>query len=322
MRFLGCNPRHHSLALAPFPAAAGIVHLMIEVATLDDVGRALDRCARRGVPVSATLGRHANDLMVSFYCPTPGGFDVEYGTDGLRVDDATWVSRETTAVSLWGHQFVVRRRGLMVTAIPELPPESPEPRAAAGVRAGAGPVPPGARALLHRRHRHHHGRRGGPAGFACQSFAALSLDPPLVLFCPSRTSATWPRIAAAGHFCANVLAAGSRTWPASSGPPARTSSTAWPGRRASGAPVLDGALTWLGGVVETVHEAGDHHVVLGRVTELGPCRAARPLLFYRGRYAETAAAPRPARPRSSTPCWPGPGTPTGCDSVGGVCPAR
>jgi 3,4-dihydroxy-9,10-secoandrosta-1,3,5(10)-triene-9,17-dione 4,5-dioxygenase len=105
MRFLGCCPRHHSLALAPFPAAAGIVHLMIEVATLDDVGRALDRCGRRGVPVSATLGRHANDLMVSFYARTPGGFDVEYGTDGRRVDDATWVSRETTAVSLWGHQF-------------------------------------------------------------------------------------------------------------------------------------------------------------------------------------------------------------------------
>jgi 3,4-dihydroxy-9,10-secoandrosta-1,3,5(10)-triene-9,17-dione 4,5-dioxygenase len=105
MRFLGCNPRHHSLALAPFPVAAGIVHLMIEVASLDDVGRALDRCTRRGAPVSATLGRHANDLMVSFYVRTPGGFDIEYGTDGQRVDDATWVSRETTAISLWGHSF-------------------------------------------------------------------------------------------------------------------------------------------------------------------------------------------------------------------------
>jgi 3,4-dihydroxy-9,10-secoandrosta-1,3,5(10)-triene-9,17-dione 4,5-dioxygenase len=104
MRFLGCNPRHHSLALAPFPAPAGIVHLMVEVAALDDVGRALDRCAKRGA-LSATLGRHANDLMVSFYLRTPGGFDIEYGTDGLRVDDATWVSRETTAISLWGHRF-------------------------------------------------------------------------------------------------------------------------------------------------------------------------------------------------------------------------
>jgi 3,4-dihydroxy-9,10-secoandrosta-1,3,5(10)-triene-9,17-dione 4,5-dioxygenase len=107
MRFLGCNPRHHSLALAPFPAPAGIVHLMIEVAALDDVGRTMDRCARRAVPVSATLGRHANDLMVSFYVRTPGGFDVEYGTGGRVVDGRTWVARETTAVSLWGHSFAV-----------------------------------------------------------------------------------------------------------------------------------------------------------------------------------------------------------------------
>ncbi|HEX5299572.1 MAG TPA: VOC family protein [Streptosporangiaceae bacterium] len=104
-RFLGCNARHHSLALAPVPAPAGIVHLMVETASLDDVGLALDRCARRGAHVSGTLGRHANDLMVSFYVRTPGGFDVEYGTDGLKVDDASWITRETTAVSLWGHNF-------------------------------------------------------------------------------------------------------------------------------------------------------------------------------------------------------------------------
>jgi len=105
MRFLGCCPRHHSLALAPMNPAAGIVHLMVEVATLDDVGRALDRCRRREAPVSSTLGRHANDQMVSFYVQTPGGFDIEYGTDGRTVDDSTWVSRETTTVSLWGHVF-------------------------------------------------------------------------------------------------------------------------------------------------------------------------------------------------------------------------
>ena len=105
MRFLGCNPRHHSLALAPFAAESGIVHIMLEVATLDDVGRAMERCARRGAPPSATLGRHANDQMVSFYARAPGGFDIEYGTDGLVVDDRTWVSRETTAISLWGHSW-------------------------------------------------------------------------------------------------------------------------------------------------------------------------------------------------------------------------
>jgi 3,4-dihydroxy-9,10-secoandrosta-1,3,5(10)-triene-9,17-dione 4,5-dioxygenase len=105
MRFLGCCPRHHSLALAPMSPAAGIVHLMVEVATLDDVGRALDRCQRRKATISSTLGRHANDLMVSFYVQTPGGFDIEYGTDGQVVEDASWVTRESTAVSLWGHVF-------------------------------------------------------------------------------------------------------------------------------------------------------------------------------------------------------------------------
>jgi len=84
---------------------------MVEVATLDDVGRALDRCTRRGGALSATLGRHANDQMVSFYVRTPGGFDIEYGTDGLLVDDATWVSRQTTAVSLWGHVFAAGAAG-------------------------------------------------------------------------------------------------------------------------------------------------------------------------------------------------------------------
>jgi 3,4-dihydroxy-9,10-secoandrosta-1,3,5(10)-triene-9,17-dione 4,5-dioxygenase len=104
-RFLGCSPRHHSLALAPMQAAQGIVHLMVEVATLDDVGLAMERCAKRGAPIAATLGRHANDRMVSFYVKTPGGFDIEYGYDGLQVDDATWIARETTAVSIWGHSF-------------------------------------------------------------------------------------------------------------------------------------------------------------------------------------------------------------------------
>jgi len=147
----------------------------------------------------------------------------------------------------------------------------------------------------------------GPAGFACQSFAALSLDPLLVLFCPSRSSATWPRIAAAGHFCANVLAAGQREL-------ARVFGTSGPDKFAgvrwspssSGAPVLDGAITWLGCTVEDVHEAGDHYVVLGRVTELGACRGGQPLLFYRGRYeaASGRAADGPPEVVDTLLAWP------------------
>jgi 3-hydroxy-9,10-secoandrosta-1,3,5(10)-triene-9,17-dione monooxygenase reductase component len=138
---------------------------------------------------------------------------------------------------------------------------------------------------------------GRPAGFACQSFAALSLDPPLVLFCPSRTSATWPRIARAGRFCANVLTAGQRDLARVFGTAGadKFAGVAW-SPSASGAPVLAGVLTWVGCEVEAAHEAGDHHVVLGRVTELGPVSAGAPLLFYRGRYGVTAAAPADSPP--------------------------
>ena len=44
-----------------------------------------------------------------------------------------------------------------------------------------------------------------PVGFACQSFAALSLDPPLVLFCPTKMSRSWAAIEASGSFCVNIL---------------------------------------------------------------------------------------------------------------------
>jgi 3,4-dihydroxy-9,10-secoandrosta-1,3,5(10)-triene-9,17-dione 4,5-dioxygenase len=105
LRFLGINPRHHSLAFLPMPNPSKCVHIMFEVERLDDVGRALERVRRNKAPLSATLGRHMNDQMVSFYVRSPGGFDIEFGTEGLTVDDARWVARESTAVSYWGHEF-------------------------------------------------------------------------------------------------------------------------------------------------------------------------------------------------------------------------
>jgi 3-hydroxy-9,10-secoandrosta-1,3,5(10)-triene-9,17-dione monooxygenase reductase component len=129
----------------------------------------------------------------------------------------------------------------------------------------------------------------GPAGFTCQSFAAVSLDPPLVLFCPSRSSATWRRIERTGHFCANVLADGQRELARvfASSAAGKFDGVGWSPAPA-GPPVLDGALAWVTAAVATVHQAGDHQVVIGRVTGLAACRAGPALLFYRGRYALTA----------------------------------
>jgi 3,4-dihydroxy-9,10-secoandrosta-1,3,5(10)-triene-9,17-dione 4,5-dioxygenase len=111
LRFFGGNPRHHSLAFMPGETPSGIVHLMVEVEHSDDVGLCLDRALRRKVPMSATLGRHVNDLMLSFYMKTPGGFDIEFGCEGRKVDDHDWIARESTAVSLWGHDFSVGFKG-------------------------------------------------------------------------------------------------------------------------------------------------------------------------------------------------------------------
>ena len=107
LRFFGCNPRHHSLAFLPMPTPTGIVHLMVEVENADDVGLCLDRAYRRTVPMAATLGRHVNDKMLSFYMKAPSGFQIEFGCEGLEVDDQDWIARESTAVSLWGHDFTV-----------------------------------------------------------------------------------------------------------------------------------------------------------------------------------------------------------------------
>jgi len=131
---------------------------------------------------------------------------------------------------------------------------------------------------------------GDPVGFACQSFAALSLDPPLVLFCPRTGSASWRRIQRTGHFCVNVLTEDQRDVSrifGTSGPD-KFAGLAW-SASPGGAPILDGVLTWVDAVIEDVHEAGDHQVVIGRVTGLGECAPARPLLFYRSRYTATAA---------------------------------
>ena len=107
VRFMGVNQRHHSLAICPAPhgEAPGLVHLMVEVDTLDAVGQALDRMGKLGFSISSTLGRHTNDKMVSFYVRAPGGWDIELGWDGMRVDEAYYTAEEITADSYWGHDW-------------------------------------------------------------------------------------------------------------------------------------------------------------------------------------------------------------------------
>ncbi len=148
---------------------------------------------------------------------------------------------------------------------------------------------------------------GEPAGFACQAFTALSLDPPLVLFCPAKSSGTWPRIARLGDLGVNILSADQRDLARRFGvsAPDKFDGVSWtPGPNS--APILEGVLTWATCTVETVHEAGDHFVVIARVTGLGNCSAGDPVLFYRGRFtlSATTEADSPPEVVDTLLSWP------------------
>jgi 2,3-dihydroxybiphenyl 1,2-dioxygenase len=117
--FLHANPRHHSVALFEAPHT-GMHHLMVELYSFDDVGQGYDIALGDKDRIVATLGRHPNDLVTSFYMHTPSDILVEYGWGGVEVDDATWKPSEmTTVASYWGHH------GLFDAMGPDGPPHMP-----------------------------------------------------------------------------------------------------------------------------------------------------------------------------------------------------
>ncbi len=126
---------------------------------------------------------------------------------------------------------------------------------------------------------------GHPVGMTCQSFASVSLEPPLVLFCVARASRSWPLIRSAGFFCFNLLAEGQA-------PLAEVMATrgadkfaglSW-GVAKTGAPLLEGAIGYVDCTVESTHDAGDHVVVVGRVEAFGAGTGVVPLIRYRSNY--------------------------------------
>lgn len=134
--------------------------------------------------------------------------------------------------------------------------------------------------------------RTGPLGFTCQSFASLSLDPPLISLAPARTSTTWPRIRDIGAFCVNVLADDQAGVSAGFARRAvnRFGGVTWqPGL--GGAPRLDGVCAWLSCTLWREYDGGDHTIVAGLVQDLAADPTRLPLLFHRGRYGLTGAAP-------------------------------
>lgn len=95
--------RHHSVAFVCAPLPKRVHHLMVEVADINDVGLARERCLAAGVPLMMDLGHHPNDGMFSFYAVTPGGFGLEIGAGGRIIDQQDWQVRSYSRLSDWGH---------------------------------------------------------------------------------------------------------------------------------------------------------------------------------------------------------------------------
>ena len=110
--FLRMNERHHSVAIAAtrgpridmFPTR--VQHANIEVSTLDDLTSTFERCQQLGYKISRNIGRHPNDKELSFYLPTPSGFEMEIGWDALVVDESEWQADKVyDRMSNWGHDI-------------------------------------------------------------------------------------------------------------------------------------------------------------------------------------------------------------------------
>ncbi|MGH2829977.1 MAG: flavin reductase family protein [Actinomycetota bacterium] len=123
-----------------------------------------------------------------------------------------------------------------------------------------------------------------PIAMTANAVASLSLSPPLVLVCADRASLTLRGVRQNRCFSVHVLQAGQQDLAqrfAVTGPKSFDGVPYWPGR--SGSPILEDCLAWLDCVLETIHDGGDHEILIGRVEEAEAADGA-PLLFYRGAY--------------------------------------
>ena len=128
----------------------------------------------------------------------------------------------------------------------------------------------------------------GPAGMAIGSFASVSLDPPLVMFCPGNTSASWLRIKETGSFCVNVLGADQKD---TCGVFASKADDKFEGidwtTETTGSPVIPGSVAVIDCKIHSVLDGGDHDIVVGLVTSMSTADDAAergPLLFFQGGY--------------------------------------
>ena len=126
---------------------------------------------------------------------------------------------------------------------------------------------------------------GVPAGLIVNSLTSVSLEPPLVSFCPSHRSLTWARMRRARRFGVNVLARRHERFMRRAVPAGadRFVDLAWESGR-GGVPLLADALAALECETVAEHPGGDHSIVVGRVDALHVSAINDPLVFFAGTF--------------------------------------
>lgn len=128
---------------------------------------------------------------------------------------------------------------------------------------------------------------GAPVGLTANSFTSLSLEPPMVLFCLDRNVQSFEAFHANRHFAVNILCAGQQDVSTRF---AKSGIEKWSGIEfdtwETGCPILRGCLANLECDIESIHEGGDHVIIIGEVKRLERAdEEEKPLLYYRGCYA-------------------------------------
>lgn len=143
---------------------------------------------------------------------------------------------------------------------------------------------------------------GTLVGMTANSFTSVSLNPPLVLFCPARSLSAFDTYSTATHFSASILPAGAE---AASNHFARSKSGKWDTmlHRLSelGLPFLDFALASFDCEVVARYEGGDHLIVVGQVLRVKLTEPEEPLVFFRSRYRQLDAWTLPVEPEGEPP---------------------
>jgi flavin reductase (DIM6/NTAB) family NADH-FMN oxidoreductase RutF len=126
---------------------------------------------------------------------------------------------------------------------------------------------------------------GEPAGLIVNSLTSVSLEPPLVAFCPDRSSLTWQRMRRTGRFGVNVLARWHEDFARRAAPAGanRFGGIDWESGQ-DGVPLLRDALATLECTTVSELAAGDHWIVVGLVDRLQTRETGQPLIFYAGAF--------------------------------------